>query len=161
MGITKSDLVAAEGVAVFTRGFQDQMDEASDRPNDTLTTFRSQKTWRSVDNATGWRDDDILVYYCPRGKERIHYSAILEDVLLHPVSDSKQTEKFLETQLDVHRRVEDGLWEESGGVNTLYRVTGFSSVDEPFPFTELRKIDGGDPLDPEYGYSYSLVHRRQ
>lgn len=160
MGITKSDVVTADAVAVFTRGHPDQMEETARRESDALTTFRSKRTWRSVKNASIWRDDDIVVYYCPIGMERVQYSATLEDILLDPTSGTNQTERFLETQLDVHRQVEDGLWEDSGGVNTLYRVTRFSPVDEPFPFTALRKIDGNEPLKPDYGYSYSIVHRR-
>lgn len=160
MTITKTDITTAEGVGVFTRGYQDQMKEAAEREDEALTTFRSRKPWRSAEKALQWRDDDVVVYYCPRGKERIHYTAVLEDMLLHPDPDEDPVEEFLKTQLDIHRQAEDELWEQYGGADTLYRVSQFTPVEEPYPFTELRKISDGKSLDPDYGYSYSVVQQR-
>jgi hypothetical protein len=134
------------------------MEEATDRENKELTTFRSQDSWRSAKNALEWRDDDVIVYYCPRGEGKIQYTAILEDIHLHPDRNEKKTKKMLENQLDIHRQAEDGLW--GGDVKTLYQVSQFTPVEEPFPFTKLRKVSDNDPIAANYSYSYSLVHQR-
>lgn len=157
MSISKTEIASPGGIGVFTRDHEDQLNEAAERDSDSLTTFRSQKSWRSVANAMKWRDDDIIVYSCPIGKEQIHYTAVLEDLLLKPTKESEGVEKYLETQLDIHRHYDEGLWE--GDVKTLYQVSQVTQLDEPFPFTELQKVSNGDPLDPDYGYSYSLVQQ--
>lgn len=158
MSIRKSSVTTASGIGVFTRGYQDQMEEAANRPNDALTTFRSQDSWRSAKNALDWTDEDIIVYYCPRGKDHIHYTAVLEDIYLHPDRDDDKTAAMLETQLDIHRQADDGLWD--GDVTTLYQVSNFTAVDDPFSFTELRKLSDNDPIAANYSYSYSIVHQR-
>ncbi len=159
MSIRKSSVTVADGVGVFTRGYQDQLEEAANRDPDALTTFRSQDSWRSAENALEWSDEDIIVYYCPRGKEKVHYTAVLEDTHLHPDRDDDETERMLATQLDIHREADDGLW--GGEVETLYQVSNFEAVDEPFPFTELRKLSDNEPIAPNYSYSYSVVHQRE
>ena len=135
------------------------MEEASKRANDELTTFRSQKPWASAKNALEWRKDDIIVYYCPRGGSEVQYKATLEDVFLHPKRDDEKTEEFLKTQLGIHQKHDDGLW--SGNVKTLYRVSEFRELRTPFSFTSLRKLKDGEHIDPDYGYSYSIVRKRK
>ena len=156
--MNKSEITEAEGVGVFTRGYPDQMEEASKRDGHELTTFRSQQPWTSAKNALEWRDDDVVVYYCPKGGEEVQYEATLEDVLLHPERDDEKTEELLKTQLDIHRKHDDGLW--SGSVESLYRVSEFRELRSPFPFTSLRKLKDGEHIDPDYGYSYSIVRKR-
>lgn len=157
MSISKSEIVAPDGIGVFTRDYEDQLEEAAERESDTLTTFRSQKPWRSVENAMMWRDDNVIVYSCLIGKEQIYYTAVLEDILLHPTDERDGVDKYLESQLDIHRHHDEGLWE--GDVSTLYQVSQVTRLDEPFPFTELRKVSNGEPLDADYGYSYSVVQQ--
>lgn len=159
MSLTKTAISSADGIGVFTRGYPDQLEQASQREQNALTTFRSKKTWRAVDNALKWRDDEVSVYFCPIGEDRIHYTALLDGLLLDPEEEAEQTSEFLETDLEIHRAHNDGLWEQWGGVNTLYRVTQFEKVEEPFSFTKLRKVSDGEHIDPDYGYSYSLVHQ--
>jgi hypothetical protein len=156
--MNKSDITGAEGVGVFTRGYPDQMKEASQRDDDELTTFRSQQPWTSAKNALEWRNDDVVVYYCPKGGEEVQYKATLEDVFLHPERDDEKTEEFLKTQLSIHEEHDDGLW--SGSVKTLYRVSGFRELKDPLPFISLKKLKDGEHIDPDYGYSYSIVKKR-
>jgi hypothetical protein len=63
MSLTKTAINSVGGVGVFTRGYPDQLEEACQRDPDALTTFRSKKTWRAVENALNWRDDEITVYF--------------------------------------------------------------------------------------------------
>lgn len=159
MSLTKTAISSADGIGVFTRGHSDQLNEAYRRESDALTTFRSKKTWRAVEKALNWRNDEIAVYFCPIGREKVHYTAVLAGLLLHPEPRADQTRDFLDTDLEIHQAHDDGLWEQWGGVKTLYRVTDFRKVQKPFSFTELRKVSDGENIDPGYGYSYSLVHQ--
>jgi hypothetical protein len=84
---------------------------------------------------------------------------VLYGLLLNPEPEAERTKELLKTDLEIHRNHDDGLWEQWGGVNTLYRVTQFQKVNGPFSFTKLRKVSDGDHIDPSYGYSYSLVHQ--
>jgi len=159
MSLTKTAITSANGVGVFTRGYPDQLEEASQRNLDELTTFRSKKKWRAVENALNWRDDEISVYFCPIGEDKIHYTAVLDALLINPEAGTDLAEEFLETDLEIHREHDDGLWEQWGGVKTLYRVSQLHQVEEPFSFTKLRKVSDGENIDSDYGYSYSLVHQ--
>lgn len=156
MSLTKTAITNVDGVGVFTRGYPDQLKEANQRDVDALTTFRSKKKWRAVENALKWRDDDIRVYFCPIGENEIHYTAVLDGLLINPEAGTDVAEEFLETDLEIHREHNDGLWEQWGGVNTLYRVSQFQKIEDPFSFTKLRKVSDGENIDPDYGYSYSL-----
>ena len=155
MSITKTAISSVDGIGVFTRDHRNQLEEAEQRDTDGLTTFRSKQTWRAVDNALNWRDDDIVVYHCPIDEKKIHYVSVIDDLLINPEEGSEEVKRFLKTDLESNS--DDGLW--GGEVDTFYRVKQFQRVEEPFSYTKLRKIADGEHIESNYRYSYSIVHQ--
>lgn len=161
MALTKSDLRNAPGLGIFTRGHSDQLHETNERDPTDWTTFRSKQPWRAAETALDVRSDNILVYICPIGEQQINYTAVLKDIHLYPEQDGEKTIELLQYQLKSHEDRGEELWEQYGDtdVKTLYAISEFKEVSEPFDYTELLKIDDNKPIAENYGYSYSICHQ--
>jgi hypothetical protein len=147
-------------IAVFTRNHRRYLDKAvaiSARNPTEMIVFRARTRW-----ATALRElaagGAMPIYMSRIGSEgMVEYVADLCDGELDPSPGDRRTETLLAQVLADTK--EEGLWEEYGGVGTLYAIRACRRLEEPFPITSLVKVSNGKPISADYGYSYSIVHR--
>jgi hypothetical protein len=117
--------------------------------------FRSKVRWAGAARLLADKGA-AAIYFAPIGGDgRVHYAGRLVDVLLDPTEESVARMVERTGARDVARGKE-GLWD--GTCQTVY-VVEIEQLQNPFPMTDLRRLDGGEPLSADYGYAYSLVTR--
>lgn len=134
--------------AIFTRNYRQHIATIGDRG-----VFRSSMRWARPERALK-KGDIVDVYIAPvDGNGEIEFRARLTNVKLEP---SRNDPDVIEMLKNTPSSTEgEGLWE--GDVATLYELTDIQKVEPSFHFTQLRKLDGGDNIDPDYSRSYCIV----
>lgn len=145
--------------AVFSRNHAHYLSWAAElavtKP-EGLVTFRSSKEWVGAEKLLSKAPNGKLAIYfavVDQGPE-VKYKGWVREILLKPNSGTGIAKRLLES---VPPGTEsEGIWQEDGG--TLYTISGCGLVEQPFPISDLIKLNGGTPLSLDFGYSYSLVH---
>ena len=151
--------------AVFTRNHRQWLKEAEetlDRNPDAIVAFRSARTWRQPER---WLTtvDSVPVYIAVvDGGATVEYEAELVDLVIAPRWGDKRTEELFK-HVPPGTRHEGlsapGRYGSNRDANTLYALK-YLRRRTPFPITNLRKLDSGQPISPDFQYSYALVRRR-
>ena len=145
-------------VAIFAKNHLMYLEGAAAREPDQLTTFRSSATWRSAHTAVD-HHGPRTIYFMSIGDDEglVTHQAVLEEVLILKEWDQEEIDQTLLHQLPETEK--EGLWD--GNVQTLYVIRNCREFEEPFPFTELTKLEDGIGLSEGFRYSYALVIERE
>ncbi|MCI5183418.1 MAG: hypothetical protein D3921_13050 [Candidatus Electrothrix sp. AW1] len=138
--------------AVFTRNYREHIVAAGERERGV---FRSKVRWSTPERALK-EGDTIDVYIALADGNRsgyIEFRAKLSKIILNPNHNDPDVIEMLKNTPSSTEGEE--LWE--GNVETLYELTNIEKVEPPFPFTELRKLNGGENIDSNYSRSYCIV----
>lgn len=144
--------------AVFTRNYQQHLEDAIEKNPRQPITFRSYLKWTSAELAVKTHGF-CKIYFVPGEEKLVKYEAILEEVLLEPQPDSPKTKELLANCLESTH--EEGLWEKENGevgVQTLYVISHCRKLTSPFMQTELIKLSDDRPIDENFIRSYALVY---
>ena len=145
--------------AVFTRNHRQHLDEAvelcaADRTR--RVTFRAANRWTSAERSVSPSSPVPIYIAVVGGSGTVEYVADLCDVKTHPFRGDPKTEELLGVTTTSTK--DEGLWEQyERKVKTLYCVMRCRKLARPFPLSQLKKADGGQPLSADYHYSYALV----
>jgi hypothetical protein len=151
-------------IAVFTKNHRQYLEEAAERNATNRvrpTTFRSRQTWASAQKANNEFGTLKIYFALVGGKNTIEYRADLNVVYLKPQPGNPETDEILGCELESTKG--EGLWEKDGqiGVETLYLISRCERLAQPFPITELRKVQDGEPIHKDFGYSYAIVFEHE
>jgi len=139
------------GAGVFARNHIKYLNRACGK----RALFRSQRRWVGARELLA-ADGAASIYLCPiPGDGLIHFAGKLVAVEIDP-SEASMSALLEKTKARNVAPKEEALW--NGACQTLY-VVEIEPLTEPFPMTELVKLNDGQPLSADYGYSYSLVRR--
>lgn len=143
--------------AVFSRHYQQHLDDAINEKPEKPVTFRSYLPWKSAQLAVKTHGKRTI-YYGLGEDDLIRYKAVLEQVELYPQLNTARTNNLLENCLPSTRG--EGLWEKDGkiGVKTLYVISHCQKLSSPFLQTELIKISDDRPINKNFIRSYALVY---
>ena len=147
--------------AIFSRNYSEHLDEAvgisSHNPRQPIT-FRSSVVWSSAKLAIETHGQRKIYFALVGDSNFVSYEANLEKIELNPELNP-QTAQYL-LQYCTQSTREEGLWEKAVkvGVKTLYVISDCRKITSPFPFTELRKLIDGSPIDENFSRSYALVY---
>ena len=134
-------------VGVFIRNYTHYLEEAVRKSE---IVFRSSKRWIGVYDQLVKRDQVCVVYYATvGGGQVIEYKSSLEKVLLDPKAGTLETEEWLALTPQRTQENKEELWEDGMPVRTLYRISECVKI-EPFPMSDLIKMNGGTPLSADY-----------
>lgn len=138
--------------AVFTRNFQVRLDDAVRLET---VTHRANKPWRSARIGIEVHGE-LPIYIKSRDAERnvVTHVGTLEDVVVYPTENPEKA-----TRLREHVADRDTWSEHFDGADTLYLLRDCRELEDPFPFTELRKIVDGEPLPPSYSRQPAYVYQ--
>jgi hypothetical protein len=140
---------------IFARNHRLYLDGAADiarRYPSQLVTLRSKARWRTALNLLE-NADPIPIYFAVVDEgPTIRFKAWLRRVLLEPKLGDPESERLLKFGV---APANEGLWD--GGVETLYVISGCYELENPFPMMRLKKLNGGEPIAENYGYSYVAV----
>jgi hypothetical protein len=145
--------------AVFSRNHAEYLAWAAKiavTDSERLVTFRSSKGWVKARELLEHSVDNRLAIYfavIDQGPE-VKYKAWLRGILLKPNSGDEQIQRLLRFVPPPTK--EEGVWHEDKG--SFYVISGCYQLEQPFPISELKKLDGGTALSVDYGYSYSIVY---
>jgi hypothetical protein len=158
----KSKIKDHKNIAVFTRNHRKYIEEAVARNlvrPERFTTFRSAVKWTNAHFANS-EYGAMPIYFAPIGsKKRVEYEALLHQIHLDPVVGQPDTIEILALELESTKN--EGLWEQyEKPVKTLYVISHCKRLEEPFPFTSLIKLEDEKPISENYGYSYSIVFKK-
>lgn len=145
--------------AVFARNHREYMDYAvqvGKLDPRSQVTFRSQQPWSGAEKLLKMHDDLPIYFGVVGGAQEVLYKAFLRQVLLNPIPGDEKTNQFL--QVVPPSTVNEGLWD--GKVKTLYTISGCHLLESSFPITSLIKLSDGEPIAPNFKYSYSLVKQK-
>lgn len=153
----RSAMVAMRNVdnpAIFTRNFPSRLEDAVRLQK---VTHRANKPWRSAE--FGIKLHGMLPAYIKSrdvDNNVVTHVGTVEDVVVDPSESpakADQLQKFV---------AERDTWSEFfDGAVTLYLLTNCRELDEPFPFTELRKIVDGEPLPSTYSRQPAYVYEKE
>lgn len=151
-----------QNIAVFTRNHLKYIEAAVARNQvrpERFTTFRSAVKWSNAHLANS-EYGAIPIYFAPIGSDKgVEYEALLHQIYLDPVAEQPDTIEILALELESTRN--EGLWEQyDKPVKTLYVISHCKPLDNPFPITNLIKLGDEKPISENYGYSYSIVFRK-
>lgn len=151
-------------LGVFTRNHGRYMEEAfeiSRHDPSRLVTFRARTEWASALSALdGGRPVIAYIAVVDQGPS-IRYIARLGRVILKPRIGQPETDHLLDLCAPSASKEKEGLWNDgSKSVQTLYAISHVGEAAEPFPMTALHKVSDDQPISPDYGYSYTVVHAR-
>lgn len=145
--------------AVFCRNYGNHLEEAvsvgESHPARRIV-FRSRKKWVSVRHALDAHGPRRIYFAVIDDSAEIKFTARLDDVILSPSLDDPETQRALE-EYQIKGTEGEGTWQNE--VETLYLISNCQPV-ESFPFTDLNKLNDGEPLDENYRHSYALVQAR-
>jgi hypothetical protein len=152
---------AGRRVAVFTRNHAHHLQRAvglSTAKSDAPIVFRSRTRWAAARNAlTG--QESVSVYIARiDGEGSVEYVAELMEVHLDPQPSQPRVAELL--RMAPAANLDEGLWDETGGVQTLYVLRNCRRLAAAFPMTDLVKASDGVALSADYRYSYSVVFER-
>jgi hypothetical protein len=147
--------------AIFSRNYSEHLDEAVEISNNNPRqpiTFRSSVVWSSAKKAIE-----------THGQRKIYFATVGDSNLVRYEGNLEQVELNLELNLQIAQDLlqyctestkGEGLWEEVGKVKvkTLYVISNCRNISSPFPFTHLKKLLDGSPIDDNFSYSYALVY---
>jgi len=150
------------GHAVFTRNHRHYLSHAAriqEKSPGKQITFRSQQEWTTAFRAVQSQSDIPIYFAVIDGEGKVEYEARLVRVLVGPQSNDPATKLLLEDCLE--ETSGEGLWEEYGQtLKTLYVIKACKKLTRPFSMTSLIKASDGEPIHPDYSYSYSVVYDR-
>jgi hypothetical protein len=158
----RTKIMKHKNIAVFTRNHLKYIAAAAarnlDRP-ERFTTFRSAVKWSSAHLANS-KYGTMPIYFAPIGSDKgVEYEALLHQIHLNPVAGHPETIEVLASELESTRN--EGLWEQyNKHVKTLYVISHCNRIDNPFPISNLIKFEDEKPISENYGYSYSVVFRK-
>lgn len=138
--------------AIFTRNFPSRLEDAV---NLQKVTHRANKPWRSAEIGIN-HHGQLPVYIKSRGVDEnvVTHVGTIEDVVVYPDENPEKEE-----QLSEYVAGRDTWDEHFNGADTLYLLSDCRVVDDPFPFTELRKIVNGEPLPSSYSRQPAYVYQ--
>jgi hypothetical protein len=140
---------------IFTRNHRTYLETAADiarRYPSQLVTLRSKTRWRTASNLLK-SSGQIPIYFAVVDEgPMIQFRAWLREVRLQPQQGDSETETLLNLGV---APADERLWD--GRVETLYVISGCYELEKPFPMMQLKKLNGGEPIDENYGYSYIPV----
>jgi len=116
-------------------------------------THRSGKRWSSA-KAGVEAHGRLPIYYRLDGE--VTHKAYITRLELDPDEDTPGVEEFVrnipeaDTYSDYNERLD----------TTTFLVRDGERLDEPFSQSELRKLDGGEPIDEDYSYQPAYVRQR-
>ncbi|MDZ8188932.1 MAG: hypothetical protein RMX96_29270 [Nostoc sp. ChiSLP02] len=147
--------------AIFSRNYSEHLDEAVEISNQNPRqpiTFRSSVVWSSAKKAVDTHGQRKIYFATVGDSNLVRYEGNLEQVELNPELNLQTAQELLKYSTESTRG--EGLWEESGKVKvkTLYVISNCLEISSPFPFTYLRKLLDGSPIDENFSYSYALVY---
>ena len=151
-----------KNIAVFARNYLEYIEAAVARNQvrpERFTTFRSAVKWANAHFANSVYGA-IPIYFSPVGGDKgVEYEALLHQIHLDPVAEEPDTIEALASELESTKN--EGLWEQYGKlVKTLYVISHCRRLNNPFPITNLIKLDDEKPISENYGYSYSIVFKK-
>ncbi|MBD2529262.1 hypothetical protein H6G97_06615 [Nostoc flagelliforme FACHB-838] len=149
--------------AIFSRNYSEHLDEAVEISNQNPRqpiTFRSSVIWSSAKKAIKTHGQRKIYFATVGDSNLVRYEGNLEQVELNPELNLQTAQDLL--QYCIKSTKEEGLWEEVGKVKvkTLYVISNCRNLSSPFPFTHLRKLLDGSPIDDNFSYGYALVYER-
>jgi len=116
-------------------------------------THRAGKPWTSA-KAGVEAHGRLPVYYRVDGM--VTYTGYIEDIVLRPEDES-----------DVPQEMKDHITDDDTYSDfnekydtTTYLVSGGKRLDEPFPQSELERIQGGEYIDEDYSYQPAYIRKR-
>lgn len=133
---------------VFTRNYRQHISASG-----TGGVFRSSVRWARPARALD-KGQEIDVYIAPvDGNGEVKFRAKLKKVKLDPKEHDPEVKEMLQKAPSTTEK--EGLWE--GNVATLYELAEIIEINPSFHFTELKKLDGGENINPEYSRAYCIV----
>lgn len=138
--------------AVFTRNFHVRLDDAVRLEK---VTHRANKPWRSAQVGIE-RHGELPIYIKSRDEERnvVTHVGILEDIVVYPADNPEKADQLRNYVAD-----RDTWSEHFDGADTLYLLSDCKELEDPFPFTKLRKIVNGEPLPSSYSRQPAYVYQ--
>ncbi len=134
--------------AIFTRNYRKYIAAVGERG-----VFRSSVRWAKPERALK-KGATVDVYIAPvDGSGEIEFRARLTNIKLEPNRNDPDVIEMLKNTPSSTEG--EGLWE--GDVATLYELTDIKKVEPLFHFTQLRKLNGGENINPDYARSYCIV----
>lgn len=138
--------------AIFTRNFPQRLEDAV---RSEKVTHRARKTWRAA--AIGIEHHgDLPAYIKSRDVEEdvVTHTGVIEHVVVDVEDNPDKVEKLREFVAD------RDTWDEHiDDTKTLYLLRNCQKLDEPFPYTNLRKIKNGEPLPESYSRQPAYVYK--
>ena len=148
-----------QDIAVFTRNHRKYLEEAADvsaRDPNRIIVFRARSKWVTALRAIPVGASLPIYMGAIGGTGEVEYEAELCDGQIGPRRGDSKTETLLASVLK--STAEEGLWEKNGkAAETLYAIRACRRRSRPFPITSLVKVSDGQPISPDYGYSYAIV----
>jgi hypothetical protein len=136
--------------AVLASNFEPRLEELE---NLEKVTHRAGKPWISA-NAGVESQGKLPIYY--RLDKMVTHKAYIEEMVIRPEDESDVPQVIVEhiTDDDTYSEFNDKY------DSTTYLVTGGERLDEPFPQSELERIEGGEYVDEDFSYQPAYVRQR-
>lgn len=144
-----------ERVAVFTRNHPQHLERAARMTAGDAVVFRSRVRWASAEEAVE-KQGRVEVYIAPMdGANEVQYVASLVRVFLDPSATDPEVADYLDANPAANPGEE--VWENTGvPAQTLYVLRSCRRLPLAVPVSDLIKRDG-EPISPDYAYSYAIV----
>lgn len=138
--------------AVFTRNFSIRIEDAVSMEK---VTHRARKTWRA--GAIGIKHHGELPAYIKSrdvDENLVTHAGVIENIVVDVEDNPDEVAKLREYV------AERDTWDEHiDDTKTLYLLRDCQELDEPFSFTQLRKIKNGERLPESYSRQPAYVYQ--